>query len=81
MFILSALLGKLFYAFRHHVEILKTDHAVAAFLTPPEIEGILKHWDLKERKIIDILGVGESFRILPISISQPARVKIGKSTT
>ncbi|GFS05056.1 acyl-CoA synthetase [Elysia marginata] len=42
---------------KHHVNILKTDHAVAAFLTPPEIEGILKHWDLKKGKIIDILGV------------------------
>ena len=42
------------FASRHHVEILKTDHAIVGFLTPPEIEGILKHWDLKERKIIDI---------------------------
>ncbi|GFN74996.1 long-chain-fatty-acid--coa ligase, partial [Plakobranchus ocellatus] len=38
-------------------EILKTEEPPAAFLTPPEIEGILKYWNLKEKKIIDTLCV------------------------
>ncbi|RUS73774.1 hypothetical protein EGW08_018467 [Elysia chlorotica] len=42
---------------KHHLAIIKADHAVAAFLTPPEIEGILKHWDLKNGKIVDMIGV------------------------